>query len=703
MDTKIFNQTYELDINNFMNTKLTINTVKSWFHSILSIVAIALLATSCSTDKDINEGGGNLQINLKGIEEYVDAGKLGKLASTNTINVEETSQIQYLKGFDVISTTDFPIIDSDIPSSKIASIEIPKSINKVATTTPLGSNVKYKLLFYNANDNSLVGDAYDITGNQSPQIRLPLGEYKWVAYTFNTTDNLPALTGNLLSATDLGNKTFYYAQGNVTVGNGDNYLNLSFKPMTSKFVVTLNTLGMFGAINNETKVKLVYGDDNTPLKTRVSAFDILSGEYRDNGTEFIELEQGAWSEPIYGSSGGAVMEAEFSVYSDFPTNIPANSLKVVLSPLTINMDSYYNEFNVNTSKPYSRRFDNTTINLTHGPLNAAVGKHIAGTEYAIDAVVVESGVKVVDDEENTGSTASTIWARSNLYYNSTFAVDSYRYRFRLSPHDRDMSKTVEVEATNSLAPDGRAITDVNDLWTFNSLQPTGGAGTGDPCKQVYPSGLWRTPTPAEFNVLSSVLETETIGNLLRIGTDNTLAYLRKRGEPTYNGTLGLLLSTTFFELVAQWPSVNPSPSGSPYSAPFVAGDNNSTMKDLFLTGVGYYKNSTNLIEDRPSIESLLNVLGLAELSTNINGGGYYWAREGSAASYFKFSISSASLAKVNLLELLKLGLIEGSSVVSEVKSVDQTITVNDRLNIRCVRDPNFVRTGGASGGITTGG
>jgi len=79
------------------------------------------------------------------------------------------------------------------------------------------------------------------------------------------------------------------------------------------------------------------------------------------------------------------------------------------------------------------------------------------------------------------------WARGNLYYDES--VDRNKYRFRYdNPHIRNINNGIHNIGDS-------------DYW-YGGITPHAPPNEQvDPCKMVYPEGLWRLPTPDEYNSL----------------------------------------------------------------------------------------------------------------------------------------------------------------------------------------------------------
>lgn len=616
----------------------------------VSILIFSMLL-SCKTDKSELATNSNLQISLNGIEDYVEVDYTTKQSSTIKKSNITPTLIDSYDGFDAITSIRIaePLVGDEMTKEASA-------IKKISvTTSKLDNTVRYRIVFYKISENTIVANQ-EIKVGDAPSIKLDAGvAYKWIAYSINQA-TVPTITNNVINKTDIANKDFLYATGNITMQYGDNYLNLTFKRYTTQYVVNVDVRGMFATFHNNTKVSISNGDIDL-FKT--ANFNVLTGEFQGthesikiNGSDLKAITSGVNDKKT--ATFYTIIESEVAI---------KDALKLNFAPLSIVMDKESEHPN-----GLIREFTTSTVDLKH---NALSGASTRGRRYIIDAMLVESAVKV--------GTSTTEWARSNLWY----AVDSTatgRYRFRVSPHQRDVSENNTI---------GQIINPL-DLWKFNTTTPDGTSQTNgfDPCKVVYPNNLWKMPSDVNFNQLA---------------TPSKLGIL-DRGEPTFS-IIGILANAKPYEMTAIWNKNATSKSADGYNQLFRTNDPMTTMNDLYLPGIGYEGLVGNIIYGRPNTTAAVNLLNAVKVLPIITGGGYYWTSKGltenstvKQPTYFMFSIDDGGLADVNVTTLVNISLLNfgnytQKTTTDKLVGIVTLINENDawkcKLNIRCVRNINY--------------
>jgi len=300
-----------------------------------------------------------------------------------------------------------------------------------------------------------------------------------------------------------------------------------------------------------------------------------------------------------------------------------------------------------------RKFLNTEISLKHAAISA---NGQLGKSYKIKAVLVESAVQIV--------TGGTKWARANLWYDGNATE---HYRFRVSPHYRDIART---------AVDGFDLfLDPLDLWKYGAKTPGGSYEAFDPCDSVYPYGLWRMAKVSDFDALGSP----------------NVVYSYNRKEHESGGIIHIpyvisVLPTMYLETIPKWNKVGNV--DNVYASPFREDDSNTGMDDLFLPGFGY-RDIANSAVGKVIASSLLNVLNAAEVITSVSGGGYYWAGDPrplapSYPYYYRHNLNGLSLVNVDLT-IAKLAILETGTSFNQSTPNAPALISDSRMLIRCVR------------------
>ena len=166
---------------------------KAKIYGYLPILIISVLI-SCKTEQQELVKNSNLQISLKGIEDYVEVDYTTKQSSTTKNSNNTPTAIHSYAGFDAITSIHIaePLDGNEV--TKEATI-----IKKYAATdtSKLENTVKYRLIFYRTSNNTIAADQ-EIKVGDAPNIQLDAGiAYKWIAYSINQA-TVPAITNNVI-------------------------------------------------------------------------------------------------------------------------------------------------------------------------------------------------------------------------------------------------------------------------------------------------------------------------------------------------------------------------------------------------------------------------------------------------------------------------------------------------------------------------
>lgn len=623
---------------------------------------------ACSKENDNNLQKGNLEVNLQGVQDYVGNEKIGSASlhkpSGNSLVIHSYDE------FDAI--IDFSVSDSYASEKgdvgKFASSSLAnKNVSKVAAAVPIQDTVKYRLLIYKGNETT---PAYNLLLSKGdvPNISLYIGyTYKWVAYSINQS-TVPDVDSNIVPKATISNKDFMYDSDNIVIAEGTNYLNITFRRLTSLLEVNLDTRGMFGSVASTTNVKISNG--NSGMISRTADFNVLNGQFVANTYQDVAVNA-VLMKNVDANDIPSGMKKVATFYSvGLPSAIEANSLNIRLEPLAITL----HEGTVRT-------FATQNVSLTHPALTPA-----AGRKYTITTNLIESAIQVVE--------SGARWARSNLWYDAS-AVAGNRYRFRVSPHYRDLANfwlmPSPLVGMVPFSGYNRYYTDPNDLWNYGAATPSGARENVDPCKNVFPQNLWTMPSSTNFRELAFISgATVKRPDALWIVNRNDM-----RGGFGINLGLGTvtLFNTERYELLAKWNSLGGSKIDEGYGKWYTP-NYESDMNNLYLSAVGYRRNSTGDFEaiSRPSATNVLdasllgsNLVNLG-LASGLSGGGFYWTSDNlsSGNSYFSFTVENTSLVSLGLVELLSVRVLNAGT--SYVSSLGTGLPATSGLNIRCVRN-----------------
>jgi len=410
---------------------------------------------SCSTREEfshINNKEATLKFKVAGILENSEATALQKIA-------EQQKIVNLSNDFDAL-------------------INISEK-HKRLSLIPIDPGIKYRILIYDASNNNLIKNIEAIAGIPS-QITVDAGKaYKWYAISVNDTNTVPSVNENLISGSDIINKDVLYTSSNGIMypEYGSNNLEITFKHNTIQYTIQLDTRGLFGKINNTSAIEMgINQGGNFTSIAQIGDLNLLTGEYSNLQT--LPAITAANMENTSDAQGdfGATKTAKF--YTINKSVISANNLVVKLNKLDITLDdNTIRNFTPNSTIPYP----NTEIIPSYG------------NKYTITARMIESPVKV----------SGGLWARSNLYYADNI-THSDKYRFH--PNNEYTIASVvnlSINGVISLQLNGQAFKVTNEYWNWMSETPTGLSNNIDPCSKVYPTGIWRMPTNAEYLALNN--------------------------------------------------------------------------------------------------------------------------------------------------------------------------------------------------------
>ncbi|WP_149524377.1 hypothetical protein [Sphingobacterium hotanense] len=449
--------------------------MKNLANKVASALILAMLtqfAASCNKSQDIEkvETSDKLQlsVSIAGIQENSDKSGENKAAVRNNVK----PLVRSYNEFDALVSVDNHVEQSS--SIRIHS-SAAKANSGAARAEAIGPGVKYRLFLYK-NDGTFVSSTA-LTANSTGKVAIEAGEdYKWYALSYNNTEDVPDVTTGSSAITLAGGKDVLHAAGTLSVpsdASGALPLGIIFNHKTSRLAIELNSMGMFGDMNSATVA--VSG-----LSMKSGTIDIFTGKYSD-------LED--YTQTINWSSFENV-EAGFNdrkvAYAYTVDSTNANNVSVSIASLQLTHASDLVEGEGATVRSFSA----TPVNFSPVSVTPAIGR-----THRILYNLVESALTTVG-VSNTGD--SVRWSRSNLYY----AAGTHNpYRFY---------------ATNAQRSDAKSY------FAYGALTPgqfVNAASRQDPCAQVYPQGVWRTPTNNDLysisdgqGLLSSLLG--TVGSLL---------------------------------------------------------------------------------------------------------------------------------------------------------------------------------------------
>lgn len=420
-------------------------------------VFIALLLIGCNKEESIVEISGGerrLLLYVKGVADVQQ--KLTANAAPSTKKMHQRVALIENQGFDALLFCDNRVPDP--VSSAFSRVEpIGDFRMKALRGSTLLQNTRYRVFLYKKFGNTYVYyDSYPFSVGQEVPVIVPYGTYKWVALSYNNTENLPerGATDNLALP---ANKDVLVASSSsdIVIDNTDVSVEIMFKRLYARIAVEINTQGAFAELSSAT----------------VS----VTGHTAKGGT--INLST---------AEVGAPYSESVSPALTFPKFVPIDSDRS-------RMVAYYY-----TADPSPQ---NVQVNVTDVKVtldNAALRNYGGATlvnNVRVLPLLGQNHRILVGITETPLTYAGVEWSRSNLYYKE---ARSTPYRF--NPSNLYSSHI-----------------DQNSYFSFKGHIPRKFASAvpalqKDPCALVYPAQLWKTPTK---NDLASIQNQEgLLGNLL---------------------------------------------------------------------------------------------------------------------------------------------------------------------------------------------
>ncbi len=548
---------------------------------IAAVILCAHVFASCSKDKkqesDLSADA-NISVSILGVTDMeetpsADALKLSTIAA-NAGSETAKPKIQSFDGFDAILSVEKGSADLKKVSIGNSGKGLPGN-SLMAAAVPNG--VKYRLLLYRQ-DGTFVSSTQMTSGTLGNVLARKGFTYNWYAVSYNNTTDVPDVDHTTPVLTLPVNQDVLYASGSITIPSnatdGTRPLGIVFNHRFARVGIELNTMGMFADINSATV-------SVTGATVAGGTLNLRSGQLTSSGNSTATINYNSFSD----------VEAPYKdrkiAYFYTSSTSALSNLNVAVSNLSIRIDN-------NTDRVFT-----TTVNF---PFNFTP---TLGQSYRAVANLIESPITL----------AGVRWARMNLYYQAGHNPYRFLHTYR---------------ASNNL----------NSFFSFRGTIPqTYGAGTTqgggpDPCALVYPAGVWRQPTSADFSTLTGVniLLPDGGGRAFTSGSDGTGNYFE------YTGTTA---------------------TGAPYPNTTLRFYMNGNGSDIGLLGDLVNVSLGNTFNAQIHIWSgstLINVPGLASL-----GALYY---EG---------IRSA-LTRRQQAQILNITLLGGLNIIR-----------SDFKNVRCVR------------------
>lgn len=420
------------------------------------------LATSCSKDTNTTEVVENkdnkLRISVLGINNGASLpAKTAKVGSSTSSAAKPT--IHSFSDVDVAVS-----VDNEVPF-KASNLSIRNAANGLSTADGLraeavAEGVKYVLYLYEGD--TFVKSVVLTSGIEGTIEGLnPDTEYTWVALSYNSVEDVPASSPTAPSVDLPANTDVLYASGTVTVSDNPT-VGITFDHVYSRIGIELNTIGVFGEITGTPDVSV------SGLNLASGTLNLLTGQL----------------------TAGTTTPATLS-YADFENVDPAYNDQKIAYLYTAPLSSAQN---------FTVSVQGLTIAHADGGLSRTyfANPNSPGTfSFNITPAAGQSHHALLNIVESPLTTnhegVSVQWARSNLYYRGgNGGLRNYAFY---------------AENGQKRRADGYFAFEALEPMSFSSI-----VEGGDPCTLVYPAGLWRTPTIAEINSITT--SSGVLGNVL---------------------------------------------------------------------------------------------------------------------------------------------------------------------------------------------
>ncbi|WP_286862284.1 MULTISPECIES: hypothetical protein [Sphingobacterium] len=399
--------------------------------------------SSCSKDKEQVEEtakveGTKLMLNVSGIDESQSISTKGSQAKVAASNSGNTKVLEFPE-FDAVLQT-----DNNIPFKAAQSLTKAASTSGSSTrAAAIENGVKYRLYLFSQDGTQLISSEQFIAGTQGTIDVTQGTTYKWVALSYNTTDDVPEITPTNTKISLPGGKDILYTSGEVSVPTGGTSvnvpINIMFNHKFARLGIELNTQGMFA---NMTGAKVAVAG----IKT--ASIDIASGTLSDlvaadHEIPFVDFKD----------INALYQDAKIAyTYTADPAAV-TGGIKVNVSNLALKIDD-------NSTRQFSATPVNFSFNITP----------VLGNSHRLLVNLIESPLTV----------EGTRWARQNIYYQA--GHNPYRFHHTYAHSNAR-----------------------NTYFSFKGLVPDQFGVNSDPCAQVYPTGVWRQASESDFRKLTGLL------------------------------------------------------------------------------------------------------------------------------------------------------------------------------------------------------
>lgn len=550
--------------------------MKAFLH--LIVIAFIFVFTSCDKkdghiEADKNNTG--ILFQLAGVSDYdkeeLLASTKGDVNTAQNISMEEVA------------------VDNNISlfvSSETNAITSSNKNNKIAATSLMGENIRYRVLIYEKDgSNWKFFKHHDVTsGSNNPAnntVALPLNkEYKWVAYSYGETTDItdtPPATGTSstipYNIQTRHNSPTLYCPGNTFTNNASTMTQtVLFTHKTSKIEVLVDTRGLFA--DNGAFVKNITSlsaDILAQNKITTTALNLFTGTLDANHQVAAGFNV---DKPITINTNLVDIDGFRKPQTYSSAKSSSDAIYTSLAPNAANFSVKIKELSVLRSKGFTSDADvdtTATGNIADGTTGSLINSLDDQKTASFSSTTTSNTVgKLLKLNIRFGDSGVLLknryWAKGNLYFKTTGSGANVRGEYRI---DRVRKRSTAFRTA--------ATAHRHYYWRYNMLYPYSMTQTvadeaypGDACARLHPLGVWRTPTKADFrdqlvNSSSAVL---TPNNSTPLTFQRYFDGVSNPTVPAANNHLVIRIGT---------------------------GVESATNKYLYMTGSGFYVSNTGVL------------------------------------------------------------------------------------------------------------
>lgn len=547
----------------------------NWMLAMALLALPGALITSCSKDTDPTENvepkGDKLTISVSGIKKQTAGGPSLKQSSVGSKGLSAATPAHKVYEF---SDVDMAVsVGNNVP---VKTVNLASKTKRGGLAADAGDDaevvedgVKYVVYLYEGA--TLVTSMELEAGTQGEVSGLdPEGSYDWVALSYSSKDEAPELQpGDDIELPT--NQDVLYKSGKIDLAQSST-IDILFDHVYSRIAVELNTIGAFGEIAGTPAIS-VEGLNLAGGRLKLSDGTLTAGSTYAAELSYADFER---LDDEYGDQMIAYL---------YTAPVSEQSAKIKMQNLEIE---------------HADGGLNRTYFASEGEIDLNVEPE-AGKSHHMLLNVVESPLVTAYNDRTVK------WGRSNLYWRG----------------DNGGLRNYAFYAENKQTARG------DGYFSFGGTVPmkfATAATEGDPCALVYPQGLWKQPSKADFGgfVRGDIKVdelTDALGGLGQVVDATGLTGLVNIITNLLGNTVSVLVNTK-----APNSSLGPDPyvygeyavsGGKPQSGSNAFGDASSASNNLRFYYNGQISN-VNVLSEVADGDGLLNV-GLNDISADISG------------------------------------------------------------------------------------